>query len=65
MASNSPHQSRSRTVGQQVGLLLGGYLRQVPSTARYRHWLQVIGEQWQERERELGRASERASQYSP
>ena len=67
MAWNSPHQSMTWTVGQQVGLPLGGYLRQVPSAARYRHSLQVIGGQWQEQE--LGRASQAvaagACQYSP
>ena len=39
---NSPHQSKLRTVGQQVGLLVGGNLRQVLSEARYRQSLQVI-----------------------
>ena len=34
MALNSPHQSSSFIVGQQLGLLLGGYLRQVLSALK-------------------------------
>ena len=34
MALNSPHQSSSFIVGQQLGLLLGGYLLQVLSALK-------------------------------
>lgn len=34
MALNSPHQSSSFMVGQQLGLLLGGYLLQVLSALK-------------------------------
>ena len=65
IAWNSPHQSIAWTVGQQVGLPLGGYLRQVPSAAQYLQSLQVIGqEQEQGPGPGPGPAGPRASPYS-
>ena len=40
MALNSPHQSSSFIVGQQLGLLLGGYLRQLLSALKNWQFLQ-------------------------
>ena len=58
MALNSPHQSSSFMVGQQLGLLLGGYLLQVLSALKNWQSLQRFITSWVPSQRSVLAAAE-------